>query len=102
MIGAPVRRRDFLVGLAGVAAVARRPIAAAAAPRFMYIGSFTAKDAGHGDGLSVYARESAVERWSLVQLLRELTDPSFLITDRQGRCVYAAHGGGGQATAYRV
>ena len=82
LIGDPVRRRDFLVGLAGVAATARRPVAAAAAPRFMYIGSFTGKDAGHGDGLSVYARGGESERWTLRQQLKELADPSFLITHR--------------------
>jgi 6-phosphogluconolactonase (cycloisomerase 2 family) len=112
------RRRDFLAGLAGLTvAMASRSVslasagrvaepqtdrAAAAAPMFMYVGSFTGKDRGHGEGLSVYHRSRESDAWTLVQLLRDLADPSFLIIDRAGRHLYSAHADGAQVTAYRI
>ena len=96
------RRREFLIGLAGAAAaIASRP-QAAAAPAFMYVGSFTGEGRGHGEGLSVFRRSGESAPWTLVQLLKDLADPSFLIIDRQGRCLYSAHGDGTEATAYRI
>src|SRR5437763_3646752 len=99
-----VGRRAFLEGVAGVGAVSLGPGGQAKpqTPSLMYVGSFTAKDGGHGEGLSVYrrSRESAV--WTLVQRSTELADPSFLIIDRAGRHLYSAHGDGTQVTAYRV
>jgi 6-phosphogluconolactonase (cycloisomerase 2 family) len=32
----------------------------------------------------------------------DFPDPSFVIVDRQGRCLYSAHGDGTQATAYQI
>ena len=95
-------RRDFLIGLAGAAAaIASRP-QAAAAPAFMYVGSFTGEGRGHGEGLSVFRRSGESAPWMLVQLLKDLADPSFLIIDRQGRTLYSAHGDGTEATSYRI
>src|SRR5206468_3632867 len=72
-MGTVTSRRDFLAGVAGVTAVmASRsvPLASAMAtpPRFMYVGSFTAKDGGHGDGLGVYRRNGESDPWTQVQL----------------------------------
>ena len=66
----------------------------------MYVGSFTAKDGGRGEGLSVFRRDSA--GWTRIQLLKDLADPSYLIVDRQGRFLYSAHGDGTEATACRI
>ncbi len=112
------RRREFLVGLAGLtAAMASRSISIAsaerigepqtdrspaAAPMFMYVGSFTGKDRGHGEGLSVFHRSRESDAWTLVQLLKDLADPSFLIIDRPGRHLYSAHGDGTHVTAYQI
>jgi 6-phosphogluconolactonase (cycloisomerase 2 family) len=100
-------RREFVAGLAGVTAfMASRSVplafAAAAAPSFMYVGSFTGKDGGHGDGLGVYRRNGESDPWAQVQLLKELADPSFLIVDRAGRHLYSAHGDGTHVTAYQI
>jgi 6-phosphogluconolactonase len=104
-------RREFLVGLAGVTAAtasARRaraaaaPDAAAGPPTFMYVGSFTSKERGRGEGLSVYRRGGESDPWALVQLLGDLADPSFLAIERQGRFLYSSHGDGTQASAYRI
>ena len=72
------------------------------APMFMYIGSFTGKERGHGEGLSVYRRSRESDTWTLVQLLKDIADPSFLIIDRPGRRLYSAHGDGTQVTAYQI
>ena len=109
-----MKRRTFLAGLAGAAALAHQPLASApgqqapntnrraAAPTFMYVGSFTAKDGGRGEGLSVYQRNPKTQTWTLIQLLKDIADPSFLILDRAGRHMYSAHGDGAQVTAYRI
>jgi 6-phosphogluconolactonase len=68
----------------------------------MYVGSFTTKDGGRGEGLSVYQRDPKSQTWTLIQLLKDFADPSFLILDRAGRHLYSAHGDGTQVTAYRV
>jgi 6-phosphogluconolactonase (cycloisomerase 2 family) len=111
-----LKRRTFLAGLAGAAVMARHatPFASApglqaprtdrpaAAPAFMYVGSFTAKDGGRGEGLSVYQRNPKTQTWTLIQQLNDIADPSFLILDRAGRQMYSAHGDGTQVTAYRI
>jgi 6-phosphogluconolactonase len=94
-------RRTFLLGAGGVAAaLARRR--AAAAPAFMYIGSFTQKDGGHGQGLSVYRRGGESEPWTQVEVMKELADPSFVAIDRSGRFLYSSHGDGTHATVFRI
>ena len=100
-----IPRRDFLVSVAGVAAVAAtRGVASQsrAAPTFMYIGSFTGEGRGKGEGLSVYARKSASDPWALVQVMSEVADPSFLAIEKQGRFLYSSQGGGTVASAYQI
>jgi 6-phosphogluconolactonase len=103
-------RREFLTGLAALAA-GTRPLSRrfgsqsgtlAQPPRFMYVGSFTKKDGGHGEGLSVFHRRNPTSAWSRVQLLEKIDDPSFLNIDRHGRFLYSSHGDGTVATAYRI
>jgi 6-phosphogluconolactonase (cycloisomerase 2 family) len=68
----------------------------------MYIGSFTGEGRGRGEGLSVYERTAATGRWSRIQLLDTIADPSYLCVDRRGRHLYSAHGGGTVATSYAI
>lgn len=79
-----------------------RRSAVVAPPTFMYVGSFTGQGRGHGEGLSVYSRQRESDAWTLIQVLKDLADPSFIIVDRQRRFLYSAHGDGTQATAYRI
>jgi 6-phosphogluconolactonase len=97
-----LRRRDFLAGVAGVAvgAVRQGGSTQPALPAFMYIGSYTSEGRGHGEGISVYRREP--KAWMLIQVVKDFADPSFLAIDRQGRCLYSAHGDGTHASAYRI
>jgi 6-phosphogluconolactonase len=68
----------------------------------MYVGSFTNASRGRGEGLTVYRRNRGSDAWVQIQQLKDLADPSFLIVDRQGRHLYAAHGDGTQATSYQI
>jgi 6-phosphogluconolactonase len=100
-----IARRDFLFGLTGaaIATTARSLFAAPVAPpTWMYVGSFTGEGRGHGEGLTVFRRGGEADRWQRVQVLGDFADPSFVIVDRQARCLYSAHGDGTQATAYRI
>jgi 6-phosphogluconolactonase len=123
MRNSQLARRRFLIGLSGAVAAAASGSASARSrhnvdersagmarsaqersrvPTWMYVGSFTGEGRGHGEGLSVFHRAGESDRWQRIQLLKDLADPSFVIVDRQGRCVYSAHGDGTQATAYRI
>jgi 6-phosphogluconolactonase len=71
------------------------------APSFMYVGSFTAPARGRGDGITVFQRAGG-GRWTQIQAVKDLDNPSFLIADPQGRCLYSVHSDGDRASAYRI
>src|SRR5262245_25971075 len=103
-------RRQFLAAVAGTTtALASRShghsqsaggARTVAAPALMYVGSFTSEARGHGDGISVFARQPS--GWTLIQVLKELADPSFVIVNRARTHLYSAHGDGTEAVAYRI
>jgi 6-phosphogluconolactonase len=68
----------------------------------MYVGSYTSKARGHGEGISVYQRKQEADPWTLAQVVSDFADPSFLTIDRQGRFLYSAHGDGTKSTAYQI
>src|SRR5204862_8090024 len=94
-------QRKFLAGLAGVTAAVpggsvsiasdesvgapQTDRSSAAVPMFMYVGSFTGKDRGHGEGLSVYHRNRESDPWTLAQLLDDGAAPPGRGFDRSGR-----------------
>jgi 6-phosphogluconolactonase (cycloisomerase 2 family) len=70
---------------------------------FAYVGCYTSKERnGHGEGITVYRIDSTSREWTVVQVVKELVNPSWLTLDRQQRCLYVAHGDGGEATALAV
>jgi 6-phosphogluconolactonase len=112
--GVPMKRREFLEGVAGVAAVvaaggcasmssqaassAARPM-----PRFAYVGCYTSKDRnGTGEGISVHRIDPASGAFTQVQVLKEIVNPSWLTLDRQSRFLYSAHGDGTEVVAYAI
>jgi 6-phosphogluconolactonase len=103
-------RRDCLAGLTGLtAAIATRSWSgraqseeSARAPAFMYAGCFTTKERGHGEGLAVYGLDATTGKWKLVQLLRDIVNPSYLAVDPRGRFLYSVQGVGTQATAFQI
>lgn len=100
-------RRDFLGQLAAVTSVIAAPSLFAQAnrpapPRFMYVGSFTGEGRGRGEGISVFQHKGEADPWTLIQVFKDVADPSFLKIDQPGRFLYSAHGGGTQATSYAI
>lgn len=76
---------------------------AAAVPTFAYVGCYTSRERdGRGEGINVYRIDAGTGRWTHVQLLKGIENPSFLTFDGRRRTLYAAHGDGGEATSYRV
>ena len=74
-----------------------------AMPRFAYVGCYTSKERnGRGEGITVYRVEPGSGPWTQVQLVKDLVNPSWLALDRRQRFLYAAHGDGTEATAFRI
>jgi len=111
-----VLRREFLTTLSGAAGAigtvpfdrvasalqsTRASRSKSSAPRFMYVGSFTTPERGHGEGIGVY-NMNASGRWARIQLLKDLENPSFLIIDPPGRYLYCVHSDGDRVSAYRI
>ncbi len=97
------------VRYAGVVGVGVLPLAARAAAtgaaqaRFAYVGCYTTRERkGHGEGIGVYRIEPGSGKWVLLQLVKDLVNPSFLALDRQARTLYAVHGDTSQATAFAI
>jgi 6-phosphogluconolactonase (cycloisomerase 2 family) len=105
-------RRDWLLGATGlVATIAAGGCAAAGGPgaatrrtpMFAYVGCYTSKERnGKGEGVSVYRVDPGSGQWTDVQVLKDIVNPSWLTLDRQRRCLYVAHGDGGEATAFAI
>ena len=104
-------RREFLAGLVGLAGSRWAPLTAQgrgagaparARPEFIYIGSFTNAQRGHGEGLTVHRRKAGSDAWEQIQLVNDLADPSFVIVDRAGQHLYSAHGDGTQVSSYAI
>jgi 6-phosphogluconolactonase len=96
-------RRAFLAGMTAV------PVAAAAAARrqapafYAYVGCFTtAQRYARGDGVHVYRVDPDSGKWSPVQVVGDLVNPSFLVTSPDQRFLYSVHGDEGYATAFSV
>jgi 6-phosphogluconolactonase (cycloisomerase 2 family) len=68
---------------------------------FAYVGSFTtAKRKARGDGINVYRMDVATGRWTHLQNVGDLVNPSFLAPSPDQRFLYAVHGDGEHATAF--
>ena len=71
--------------------------------KFAYTGCRTTKERGaRGQGINVYGIDPSTGVWNHVQLLGDLTNPSFLAFDREQRFLYAVHGDFSEISAFRV
>jgi 6-phosphogluconolactonase (cycloisomerase 2 family) len=69
----------------------------------VHVGCYTTeKRNGHGKGINVYRMDPASGNWSHVQLLENITNPSFLALDHRKRFLYSVHGDMAYATAYAI
>jgi 6-phosphogluconolactonase (cycloisomerase 2 family) len=72
-------------------------------PMFAYVGSRTTRERNaRGDGISVFRVDQDQGRIELVQLVRDLVNPSFLALDKAGAHLYAVHGDLSDISAFRV
>jgi 6-phosphogluconolactonase len=108
-------RRGALFGLASLALGAAaapvfakgnavvQPVQKDRKPMFAYVGSRTTRERNaRGDGISVYRVEPASGALTLVQLVKELVNPSFLALSADGERLYTVHGDLSDISAFKV
>jgi len=70
---------------------------------FAYVGSRTTRERNaRGDGINVYRVDAATGRWTHIQLMTGLANPSYLAFDRDRRFLYAVHGDLSDISAFRI
>ena len=70
---------------------------------FAYVGSRTTRERNaHGDGINVYRAAAQTGRWTHIQLITGLANPSYLAFDRGMRFLYAVHGDLTDISAFRI
>jgi 6-phosphogluconolactonase len=113
-IGFPMRRKALLgmASLALSAAVAPafatgntvgQPVLKQRKPMFAYVGSRTTRERNaRGDGISVYRVDTRTGALTLVQLVKDLVNPSFLALSANGERLYTVHGDLSDISAFKV
>ena len=72
-------------------------------PMFAYVGSRTTRERNaRGDGISVYQVDMRTGALTLVQLVKNLVNPSFLALSRDGEHLYTVHGDMADISAFKV
>jgi 6-phosphogluconolactonase (cycloisomerase 2 family) len=72
-------------------------------PMFAYVGSRTTRERNaRGEGISVFKVDQEHGRLELVQVVRDLVNPSFLALDRTGEHLYTVHGDMSDISAFKV
>ena len=70
---------------------------------FAYVGSRTTRERNaRGEGISVFRVDHDTGNLELVEVVRNLVNPSFLTLDRQGDYLYAVHGDQSEISAFKV
>jgi 6-phosphogluconolactonase (cycloisomerase 2 family) len=70
---------------------------------FAYVGSRTTRERNaRGDGINVYRVDAATGRWTHVEPVDGLLNPSFLALDRSGRFLYCVHGDASEISAFSI
>ncbi|MCA1324734.1 lactonase family protein [Herbaspirillum sp. alder98] len=70
---------------------------------FAYVGCRTTRERNaRGDGISVFKVDVASGNLELVQLVRDLVNPSFLAMSKDGKTLYTVHGDLSDISAFRV
>jgi 6-phosphogluconolactonase (cycloisomerase 2 family) len=72
-------------------------------PVYAYVGSRTTRERNaRGEGISVYAMNQEEGTLELVQVVRDLVNPSFLALNRNADTLYTVHGDQSDVSAFRV
>lgn len=70
---------------------------------FAYVGSRTTRERNaRGDGITVFKVDPATGELTLVQVVGDLVNPSFLALDRSGEHLYTVHGDLSDVSAFKV
>jgi len=70
---------------------------------FAYVGSRTTRERNaRGDGISVFKCDPSTGQLSLVQVIGELVNPSFLARNKAGDRLYAVHGDCEDISAFKI
>lgn len=70
---------------------------------FAYVGCRTTRERNaRGKGINVYHVDGDSGKWTHLQLIDALENPSFLEFDRSGRYLYSIHGDGNQVSSFAV
>ena len=70
---------------------------------FAYVGCRTTRERNaRGDGLNVYHVDVATGRWTHVQLVRDLVNPSFLAFDNMLQLLFTVHGDSSEVSGFRI
>jgi 6-phosphogluconolactonase len=70
---------------------------------YAYVGSRTTRERkARGEGISVYRVDAASGALSLVQVLGDLVNPSYLALSKNGSFLYTVHGDQSEVSAFRV
>lgn len=71
--------------------------------RLAYVGCRTSLARnGKGRGISVYQVDGATNRWTLLQEIESLPNPSFLIASREHGCLLAVHGDEAEVSSFTI
>ncbi|MBO9535237.1 beta-propeller fold lactonase family protein [Herbaspirillum sp.] len=70
---------------------------------FAYVGCRTTRERNaRGDGISVFKVDTATGNLELVQLVKDLVNPSFLALSKDGQYLYTVHGDLSDISAFKV
>jgi 6-phosphogluconolactonase len=95
-----------LLGQAGCASVGgalRTPNTSEGHPMYAYVGSRTTRERNaRGNGISIFKLDTERGTLQLIDIVRDLVNPSFLALSRDGEYLYTVHGDESDATAFKV
>ena len=75
----------------------------AASKGLVFVGSFTAPERkARGKGIDVYRIDPRSAAWDMVDRVRDIVNPSYLITDPVREVVYVCHGDSDFASAFQI
>ena len=70
--------------------------------KYAYVGCRTTKERNaRGKGISVYQVEEN-GKWTLIQIVKNLVNPSFLCMDKNGEYLYTIHGDKSEISSFSV
>ena len=71
--------------------------------KFAYVGCRTTKERNaRGKGINVYQVDAKTEKWTFIQLMNELDNPSFLTFDYNQNFLFTVHGDYSEVSSFKI